>query len=95
MKRALVSEEKIISILNETEAGAKVTELCRRHGISDATFYMTIVDRLSSRTVVLICKVGRYSPSHKQRKLPLHSVCADPSWLECDADEPSKKRAGA
>ncbi len=39
MKRARFSEEHIISILNEAEAGAKVTELCRRHGISDATFY--------------------------------------------------------
>ena len=34
-----VSEEQIIAVLKEAEAGAKVTELCRRHGISDATFY--------------------------------------------------------
>jgi putative transposase len=40
MKRARFSEEQIISILKEAEAGAKVTELCRRHGISDATFYI-------------------------------------------------------
>ena len=33
------SEEQIIGILKEAEAGVKVTELCRRHGISDATFY--------------------------------------------------------
>ena len=39
MKRARFSEEQIISILKEADAGAKVTELCRRHGISDATFY--------------------------------------------------------
>ena len=39
MKRARFSEEQIISNLKEAEAGAKVTELCRRHGISDATFY--------------------------------------------------------
>jgi putative transposase len=30
---------QIITILKEAEGGAKVTELCRRHGISDATFY--------------------------------------------------------
>jgi putative transposase len=33
------SKEQIITILKEAEAGAKVTELCRRHRISDATFY--------------------------------------------------------
>ena len=39
MKRARISEEQIITILKEAESGAKVAELCRRHGISDATFY--------------------------------------------------------
>jgi len=38
MKRARFSEEQIIGVLKEAEAGAKVSELCRRHGISDATF---------------------------------------------------------
>lgn len=33
------TEEQIISILGEAQAGAKVAELCRRHGISDATYY--------------------------------------------------------
>jgi putative transposase len=40
MKRARFNEEQIIAILKEAEGGgAKVTELCRKHGISDATFY--------------------------------------------------------
>src|ERR1700720_2438768 len=39
MKRARFSEEQIIGVLKEAEAGAKVSELCRQHGISDATFY--------------------------------------------------------
>jgi putative transposase len=39
MKRGRYSEEQIISELKEAESGAKVGELCRRHGISDATFY--------------------------------------------------------
>ena len=39
MKRGRFSEEQIISVLKEAEAGAKVSELCRRHGNSEATFY--------------------------------------------------------
>ena len=33
------TEEQIIGILKEAEAGLKVAELCRKHGISDATYY--------------------------------------------------------
>jgi putative transposase len=33
------TEEQIISILKEAEAGLSVKELCRKHNISDATFY--------------------------------------------------------
>jgi len=39
MKGSRFSEEQIIGILREQEAAAKTREVCRRHGISDATFY--------------------------------------------------------
>lgn len=39
MKRKRFSEEKIIGVLKEAEAGAKVDDICRRHGVSSATFY--------------------------------------------------------
>lgn len=39
MKRSKFTEDQIIGILREQEAGAKTAELCRRHGISSATFY--------------------------------------------------------
>ncbi len=34
------SEEQILRALRQAEAGAKVSEICREHGISDATFYI-------------------------------------------------------
>ena len=39
MKRSRFSEEQIIGVLKEHEAGMPTAELCRRHGISPATFY--------------------------------------------------------
>jgi putative transposase len=39
MKRKRFSEEQIIGILNEAAAGAVAVEVCRRHGISETTFY--------------------------------------------------------
>lgn len=39
MKRSRFSEEQIIGILKEHQAGLGTKELCRKHGVSDATFY--------------------------------------------------------
>lgn len=39
MKRSRFSEEQIIGILKEHQAGLSAADLCRKHGISDATFY--------------------------------------------------------
>ena len=39
MKRSRFSEEQIIAVLKEQEAGMPTAEVCRRHGISSATFY--------------------------------------------------------
>lgn len=38
-RRKRYTEEQIISILKEAEAGAKVADLCRKYGMSDASFY--------------------------------------------------------
>jgi putative transposase len=39
MKKSRVTEDQIIGVLKEHQAGIPTAELCRKHGISDATFY--------------------------------------------------------
>lgn len=39
MKKSRYTDSQILAILKQNEAGTPVTELCREHGMSDATFY--------------------------------------------------------
>ena len=40
MKRSRFTQQQVIGVLKEHQAGASASDLCRKHGISDATFYM-------------------------------------------------------
>ena len=39
MKRSRFTEEQIITVLREQEVGAKTADVCRKYGVSEATFY--------------------------------------------------------
>jgi len=39
MKRSRFTEEQIIAVLQEQEAGVPTADVCRKHGVSSATFY--------------------------------------------------------
>lgn len=39
MKKSRFSEEQVLAILKEQDSGSKVVDICRKHGISDATFH--------------------------------------------------------
>lgn len=39
MKKSRFTEEQIVGVLNEHAAGAKISEICRRHGITETTFH--------------------------------------------------------
>jgi putative transposase len=57
MKRSRFTQEQIIGVLKEHQAGAAAADLCRKHGISDATFYK---QRRACKLVGIEPKTCRY-----------------------------------
>ena len=72
MKRKRFSEEQIIAILNEQEAGLATANVCRRHGISSATFY-----KWKSKYGGLEVSEARRQRAHEDENAQLNKLLAE------------------
>lgn len=79
IKKSRFTEQQIVGILKESEAGAKTTELCRTYGISSATFY-TWKSKFGGMEVSDVVKMRTLEDENRRLK----KLLAD-SALEIDA----------
>jgi putative transposase len=81
MKRERFTEEQIIGVLKEAEAGAKTKELCRKCGISEATFH-NWKTKYSGMTV---------SEAKRLKELEAENAKLKPLLAESELDKPALK----
>src|SRR5215813_3891386 len=80
MKRSRFNEEQIIGILKEHQAGLSAQDLCRKHGISDATFYKWR-SKYGGMDVSDARKLKALEDENRKLKKPWRSRCS--TWRCC------------
>lgn len=81
MRRSRFSEEQIVAILKESEAGAATGELCRRHGISQNTFYRWKA-KYGGLEVSDACRLRQLEQENRRLKRPVADLSLDNQVLK-------------
>ena len=81
MRRSRFTEEQIIVVLREHDAGVKTAELCRKHGISDATFF-NCKAKFGSMTVSEAARLRALEDENRRLKTLLAESMLDVSALK-------------
>jgi len=72
MRKSRFTTEQIVGVLHEHEAGAKVTEVCRRHGITEQTLYRW-KKKYGGMQVSEAKRLKHLEEENRQRQMPLAS----------------------
>ena len=80
MRKSRFSEEQIVGMLKEHQAGIGVADLCRKYGISDATFY-TWRSRFSGMEVSDAKRLKALEEENRKLKKPLAESVLDAATL--------------
>jgi putative transposase len=76
MKRSRLTEEQIIGVLREQEAGMRVAEVCRKHGISEPTFY-TWKAKFGGVSISDAKRLWQLDRAHRITALRVGSICQE------------------